>query len=154
IEESGKPALPVGKYLAVIVAGEAKVSENGKNSYGITWQLLINNNPDSFTDGWDTEAGITKVNNFYTYIGKLQNGRLTDTDKGWNFIKMMKFLGVSGKALNISEQKGRQIGVIIEHKPGRDDQEAMKADPTHVPDQLYIGVKSVVDYVVGDEHCP
>lgn len=153
IEESGKPQLPTGKYLAVIAGGEAKVSDNGKNSYGITWKMIVNSNPDSFTDGWDTEAQTIPVN-MYTYIGKLVNGRLTDTDKGWAFIKLMKFLGVSGKALNIKEHVGRQIGVVIEHRPGKDDQDAMKADPTFVPDQLFLGIKTVLSYSIGDDVCP
>lgn len=157
IEESGKPQLPVGKYLAVITGGEAKVSNNGKNSYGVVWKLLINTNPDSLTEGWDTEAA-TYSTTTYTYIGKLINGQLSNKEEhkkgGFTFTKLMKMLGVSGKALNIQEHKGRQVGVIVEHVPSKDDREAMENDPMHVPDQLYVGIKTFMDYVVGDEHCP
>lgn len=154
IDEAGKPALPEGKYLAIIVGGEPKLSENGKNSYGVNWKLLVNTNPNSLTDGWDTEASTLEVN-FYSYIGKYAGGRLTDTDKGWLFTKMMKFLGVQGlKSLDTDAHKFRQIGVIVEHVAGKDDREAMKADPTHVPDQLYVGIKTVFNYIVGEESCP
>lgn len=153
IEEAGKPQLPEGKYLAVITGGEPKLSDNGKNSYGVNWTLLVNKNPDSLEDGWDSEAGTIEVR-YYTYIGKYENGRLSDTDKGWAFTKMMRILGVTGKSFNPDDAKFRQIGVIIEHVAGKEDRDAMKVNPNHVPDQLYLGVKTVTDYIIGTEHAP
>lgn len=153
IEEAGKPQLPEGKYLAIITGGEPKLSDNGKNSYGVNWTLLVNKNQDSLEDGWDSEAGTIEVR-YYTYIGKYENGRLSDTDKGWAFTKMMRILGVTGKSFNPDDAKFRQIGVIIEHVAGKEDRDAMKQNPKHVPDQLYLGVKTVTDYIVGTDHAP
>lgn len=156
VEEAGKPALAEGKYLGVIMGGEPKLTDKGGgvSSYGVNWKILVNKNPLALIEGWDSEAGTMELT-YYTYIGKLAGGKLTDTDKGWAFTKMLKILGVSGvKKLDINPHKFRQIGLVIEHVPGKDDREAMKADPSHVPDQLYVGIKTAFAYMLGAESCP
>lgn len=147
IEESGKPALPEGRYLALIIGGEAKTSENGKLSYGVTWQLLVNNNPDSVQDGWDTEAATTAMNYVYTFIGTWTDASKKSFVKGkkpsFVFTHMMDYLGVTGKALNPAEHKFRQIIVKIKHEPDQRD-----------PDTLRLVVQDVYKYIVGEEVCP
>lgn len=147
IEESGKPALPEGRYLAIIMGGAAKTSENGKLSYGITWQLLVNNNPDSVQDGWDTEAATTALNYVYTFIGTWTDATKTRFVSGkkpsFVFTHMMDYLGVSGKAMNPADHKFRQIVVKIKHEPDQRD-----------PDILRLVVGDVYKYIVGEETCP
>lgn len=147
IEESGKPQLPEGRYLAIIIGGAAKTSENGKLSYGITWQLLVNNNPDSVKDGWDTEAATTALNYVYTFIGTwtddTQKRFVSGKKPSFVFTHMMDYLGVKGKAMQPSDHKFRQIIVKIKHEPDQRD-----------PDTLRLVVGDVYKYIVGDEVCP
>lgn len=147
IEESGKPALPEGRYLAIIIGGEAKTSENGKLSYGVTWQLLVNNNPDSVQDGWDSEAATTAMNYVYTFIGtwtdETHKRFVPNKKPSFVFTHMMDYLGVTGKALIPAEHKFRQIIVKIKHEPDNRD-----------PDTLRLVVQDVYKYIVGEEVCP
>lgn len=136
--EMNKPALEVGNYLAVVI-GVAPKHNEVKGSYGLNWSLLINTNKEAITEGWDAEARVMPMD-FYTYIGKMSNGVVTENKKGsFKTAGMLAAFDVSG-AFNPSQVLHRQVIVKVIHDPSLEDQEAIAADPTHVVERYFAKV--------------
>lgn len=155
LAESQKPPLDEGKYLAVVLSVAPKTGQpkaDGSSSYGLSWELLINTNPDSVVSGWDDEAKTFPYKH-YSYIGKLVQGRLTETDKGSGTRDMGNALGLTG-SFGISAVKFRQIVVEVTHVPSFQEQAAVAADPTYEVERYFVNVAKVRPYVVDGNKAP
>lgn len=147
LELAQRPPLEPGEYLATILAVESKVTDKGTHaSKGLNWKLVINSDPEAVSNGWNPDArGIPYTH--YTYIGKIINGSLTDTDKGGPTRDMALALGIDG-SFKLSAVKNRLITVVVIHEPSQDDQIAQRQDPTHEVERWFIRVKKVKSYIV------
>lgn len=147
VELANKPPIEPGRYLATILNVLPKVTDKGTHaSKGLMWSLVIDKNPEAVTNGWDSEDQSFPYQH-YTYIGKIVDGKLTETDKGGQTRDMGSALGLTG-SFGLSAVKFRQIIVIVAHKPSIDDQQALAQDPTHEIERLFIDVKYVKPYIV------
>lgn len=155
LAEAAKPPLDEGKYLAVVLAVAPKTGQpkaDGSSSYGLSWDLLINTNPDSVTDGWDAGAKTFPYKH-YSYIGKLVQGRLTETDKGAGTRDMGNALGING-SFAISAVRFHIVIVEVKHAPSFEDEKALAADPTHEVERYFVKVDKVRPYVVDGVKAP
>lgn len=153
IENMNKPALPVGNYLAVVTGLDIK-DNDVKKSRGLNFSLLINSNPDAVKEGWDSEARPVSMP-YYVYLGKYDNNGvlLPNSFSNFRLSQIQDALNVGGR-FNKSDVMHRQIVVKIIHDPSLDDQEALKADPTHVVERYFAKVNGAIPYKVNDEKAP
>jgi hypothetical protein len=153
IEDANKPALPVGYFLAVVTGVEEKYNPE-KGSIGQNWSLLINSNPDSINEGWDTEAKVVALD-YYTYMGtkKSATAKVEVASNPFNLIGMLGALNLKG-SFDPSDVRHRQVIVNIKHEASMDDQAMLKADPTHVVERYFPKVKFAKAYRVGEEIGP
>lgn len=143
IEEASKPAIPEGKYLAIVTnVSEKTNSETG--SYGLNWDLLVNLSPNFSEDGWDEEARGLPMKH-YTYIGKKVKGKVSDTSNAFATAQMLAALGQTSGNFDDADVRFRQIIVQIKHEPDNRN-----------PDSgvLYPRVKRVFRYTVDGEVAP
>ncbi len=152
-ENLNKPVLDPGDYLAVIV-GVASKANPAKNSLGLNWSLLVNSDPASVTNGWNAEAHTLPMD-YYTYIGKTDNdGNIISEPKAaFRTAKFLATQGISG-SFKVSEVKHRQVIVRIGHEPSMEDQEALKANPTHVVARFFAKVQDARAYRINDQLGP
>jgi hypothetical protein len=151
-ESSNRPSLPKGTYLAVITGVEEKVNPL-KGSRGLMWSLLINANPESVKDGWDSEARPVPQSH-YVYLGKVMpDGKFEAAKNKFNLYQMQTALEI-GTEFKKSDVMHRQITVKVDLKPSMDDEAALKADPTHTVERWWPEVKSIVPYVVDGKKGP
>lgn len=147
LELANKPSIEPGTYLATVLNVLPKVKDHGTHaSKGLMWSLVINKDPEAVNDGWNPDAGSVPYQH-YTYIGKIVDGRLTDTDKGGMTRDMASALGIEG-SFSLSAVKSRQVVVVVKHEPSLDDQTATRQDPTHEIERWFIKVNRVKAYVV------
>jgi hypothetical protein len=153
IENMNKPPLAVGEYLAVVTGVEEKYNEV-KKSFGLNWSLLINSNPTSKSEGWDTEAKVVALDH-YTFMGRkaTADAKLVADPNPFSLVGIMSALGIVGK-FDPADVRHRQVIVNIKHDPSMDDAEALKADPTHVVERYFPKVKFVKAYRVGNDLAP
>lgn len=153
-EEMNKPQLDVGQYLAVVVAVAPK--ENPvKQSYGLNWSLLINSDPKSIVDGWNSEARAISQD-YYTYIGKKNpiTGVVEKAEKVFNLAAMLGAFGSQGGSIDPANFILRQVIVNVIHEPSMEDQEALKANPEHVIERFFAKVNRVKPYRKGETLAP
>ncbi len=147
VELANKPPLEPGKYLATILNVVPKATDKGTHwSKGLNWSLVINSDPESVVNGWNPDAKSIPYTH-YTYIGKVVDGRLTDTDKGGATRDIGSALGLTGSFV-LSAVKNRQIVVVVKHEASMDDAAALRQDPTHEVERYYIKVSYVKPYIV------
>lgn len=116
IEQSSKPPLAEGTYLGAITSVKGHLNPETL-SYGYKWEVLVNGSP--FEDGWDGEGKTFTVKQ-YTYVGKMVNGKLTQTNGGFSATNFLASLGISG-ALNTEAVRGKQLIVQIKHRQDQND---------------------------------
>lgn len=144
---ANKPPIEPGTYLATILNVLPKVTDKGTHaSKGLMWTMIINKDPEAVTNGWNPDAGSVNYQH-YTYIGKVVNGKLTDTDKGGMTRDMAAALGITG-SFGLSAVKNRQVLVVVKHEPSMDDASALAQDPTHEVEKYYIKATKVKAYIV------
>lgn len=137
VEQSGRPAIPEGRYLAAVVDVEPKLNEK-TGSYGMNWSLLVNLG--TVEQGWSTELRSVPIKH-YTYIGKMENGVVSDTSNGFKTWDMMKALGQNNGVLDTDKSKFRQVVVTIRHEPDDDG-------------NVWPRVNKVLSYEVNNELAP
>lgn len=148
IAELTRPPLDKGRYLAAVLKVEPKINEE-TGSFGLNWTLLVNKDPNSVNEGWNPEAYTIEQRN-YTYIGKLEDGKVRDTSKAFSTIHMLKALGVKNMSvLNPDEVKFRQLIIEVDHKPHYLDVQNGVDDPRMVPE-----IVKTLSYSVGEEIAP
>lgn len=147
IANQNRPAIPEGKYLAVIQSAEVRVNVQ-KQSMGLMWSVLVNTNPEALAEGWDADARTYPIKNYYTFLGRIGgDGRLTNTDNSFKATEVLAALGIKGGAVDLEDVKYRQIIVTIKHKA--DDRDEGLENP-----RLWPRIDEVLRYTVGDEVAP